>query len=70
MEDRLEEIERRLKRLEETLFPLERPQMPWPQLPITPMPILAKCPTCGIDWSKPMGYLCPNDACPMQPRAT
>ncbi len=71
MSDRLEEFERRLKRLEETLFPLERPQQPWPQLPIAPMPVQAlKCPTYGIDWSGSMGYVCPNVACPIQPRAT
>lgn len=27
-----------------------------------------RCPECGLDFSKPMGYVCPNMKCPTQPR--
>lgn len=28
-----------------------------------------KCPTCGIVWKGAMAYSCPNNMCPVQPKA-
>jgi hypothetical protein len=67
MPDRLEEIERRLKRLEDSIFPSPSPSpsMPW----LSPK-VDARCPNCGIDFSGITGYVCPSTACPIQPRVT
>lgn len=48
---------------------------PYPQMPATPpypyqpdnpnrLNISSRCPVCGVDWSGPMGYVCPRNDCP------
>ncbi len=65
---RIDDLEERIARLERTLFPLDHPAPypAWPSIGIGK----TKCAVCGLDWSGPMGYVCPNSACPIQPRST
>lgn len=75
MTDRLDDLERRLKRLEETLFPNPAPYgpLPWTPQPIPWLPPASTaptCPKCGIKFEGAWGYLCPAMDCPIQLRAT
>lgn len=41
--------------------------------PVTPLPVVPGvfnkiCGKCGINWERPMGYVCPHSGCPIQPK--
>ena len=38
--------------------------LPTTQIQTLPVLIANHCPTCGIDWSKPTGYVCGRADCP------
>lgn len=56
----LKRIERRLERLERTIFPMEHAQ-PIPQMPLVSS---SYCPQCGIKFEGATGYVCPQRLCP------
>ena len=80
-EERIKDLERRVKELEDIINkqvpwsppPFDGPN-PWNPWPITPTPTIpnipvddegVKCPNCGMVWKGVMCYSCSNNNCPM-----
>lgn len=40
---------------------------PWPKIPVDDG---IECPKCKMKWKGVMGYVCPDNKCPIQPKAT
>jgi hypothetical protein len=41
-----------------------RRMLDWPSFKDVERSAFARCPECGLDLSKPMGYVCPSTRCP------
>lgn len=70
MTDKLEDLEKRIKELEEIIFEFKKdrhyiPTPPW-NVPLHPSPSIyeSKCGACGITLGRSMGYCCPRLDCP------
>lgn len=51
----------------------KEPRVPWYPSPFPCEPIdnnYLKCPSCGLDFSGTMGYVCPSENCPVQLKVT
>ena len=64
--------------LQETNRAIQEDKLTFPMQPVT-LPYITlpkkevsstKCSTCGLEWKGTMGYVCPNSACPVQPKIT
>lgn len=66
---KIEELERRIERIERQMFPQEHD--PQPYMPIAIGPVHYQCVVCGIkrEAGKSFGYVCPRADCPTAARA-
>lgn len=69
MSEEMDEVKRRLDRLERAMWPMNYPQQPFMPMPVGPVHV-SNCPKCGIKWDGAMGYVCPRTDCPTQAVAT
>ena len=63
LEQEIEQLKRRMKELEDKLNT--------PFYPPVPMdtPVVSRCPKCGIELNRVMGYVCNAFDCPVFPKA-
>lgn len=64
--DKVNQLEEIVDRLERRVFTLENPIT----MVFDKEELPNRCPTCNIDFSGTMGYVCTRTDCPMQPIVT
>lgn len=77
LEQRIEFLERRVAQLEQAQLEQARnvygpipPMQPYMPSPPPGWEPTIKCPKCGMGWKGAMGYSCPHNDCPVQPKVT
>lgn len=63
-----DEVMKRLDRIEERIRGI--PVATVNTWNLDPLFGITKCWKCGLEWKGPMGYVCLNAECPIQPRVT
>lgn len=59
----IDELRRRVERLEQSMWPLQNPQ-PWMSTTPPGFEPTYQCPVCKIEFKGAFGYVCANTKCP------